>query len=86
MSKKIVVIKTKYGSFQCVFEPEKDMGGYMVEARGIAGAFSWGKTLFEAQRMIVQAIEGAIEARVIADAEKRGVVRLNNQKKYTSVV
>ena len=86
MTKKTLVIKTKYGSFQCVFEPEKDMGGYMVEARGIQGAISWGKTLVEAKRMIIEAIEGAVEARVIAEAEKRKIVRLNKQKDPVSVI
>lgn len=85
MVKKILVIKTKYGPFQCVFEPEKDMGGYMVEARGIEGAISWGKTLNEARRMITESIEGAVEARTIAEAEKRGIVRLNKRKDFVSI-
>lgn len=76
MAKKNLMIKTKYGSFQCVFEPEKDMGGYAVEARGISGAVSWGKTLAEAKRMIVEAIEGAIEALAVANAEKKGIVKI----------
>lgn len=65
MSKKIFLIKTKYGSFQCVFEPEKDMGGYAVEARGVSGAISWGKTMAEAKKMRTEAIEGAIEAKAL---------------------
>lgn len=65
MPKKIFLIKTKYGSFRCVFEAEKDMGGYAVEARGVSGAVSWGKTLAEAKKMIVEAIEGAVEAKAL---------------------
>ena len=61
--KKVLIIETDYGSFKCVFEPEKDMGGYMVEAHNVSGAISWGKTLLEAKRMIKEAIEGAIEAK-----------------------
>lgn len=38
--KKTSIVETKYGSFQCVFETEKDMGGYAVEARGVPGAIS----------------------------------------------
>lgn len=76
MTRKILLIKTKYGSFQCVCEPEKDMGGYVVEARGVSGAVSWGKTLAEARRMIVEAIEGAIEALAVANAEKKGIVKI----------
>ena len=71
MAKKIAVVKTKYGSFECVLEPEKDMGGYAVEARGARGAVSWGRTFAEAKKMIAEAIEGAVEARVIAAAEKK---------------
>ena len=74
--KKTYRIKTKYGSFACVFEPEKDMGGYVVEAPGVQGAVSWGKTLTEAKGMIAEAIEGSIEARVISKAVEKGTVRV----------
>ncbi len=70
------LIKTKYGSFLCIFEAEKDMGGYVAEALEVRGAVSWGKTLAEARRMIADAIEGAIEASVIAKAEQAGSVRI----------
>lgn len=70
MLKKILVIKTKYGSFQCVFEQEKDMGGYMVEARGVPGAISWGKNLNEAKRMIKEAIEVAVEGELVIAAKE----------------
>ncbi len=79
--KKTLIVETKYGSFQCIFEPEKDMGGYAVEAHGLPGAISWGKTLKEAKRMITEAIEGAIEADVVAKAEKRGIVRIKNNRR-----
>ena len=65
MAKKTEIIKTKYGSFSCVFEPEKDMGGYMVVAKGAAGAISWGKDLAEAKRMIAESIEVCIEGELI---------------------
>lgn len=84
-AKRVVAVKTKYGVFKCVFEPEKDMGGYAVEARGVQGAISWGGSLTQAQHMIVEAIEGAIEARIIADAARRGVVRVNMQKKPVAI-
>ena len=78
MSKKTLTIKTKYGIFKCVFEPEKDMGGFTVEARGVPGAITWGKNLAEAKRMIVEAIEGAIDAQAIASAEKKGIIQIKN--------
>ncbi|KKT90027.1 MAG: hypothetical protein A3G02_03075 [Candidatus Yanofskybacteria bacterium RIFCSPLOWO2_12_FULL_44_13b] len=63
--KKILNVKTKYGSFNCIFESEKDIGGYSVEAKNVQGAVSWGKNINEAKRMIVEAVEGAIEAKAI---------------------
>lgn len=76
-----MIRETKYGSFRCIFEPEKDMGGYAVEAQNVPGAISWGKNLSEAKRMIVQAIEGAIEARAIVEAEKKGIVQIQNNRR-----
>jgi len=69
-------IRTNYGTFVCLFEPEKDMGGYAAEALDVQGAVSWGKTLVEAKRMIAEAIEGVIETRVIARTEKEGIIRV----------
>ena len=69
-------IKTNYGTFMCVFEPEKDMGGYTVETPEVQGAVTWGKNLGEAKRMIVEVIEGVIETRVIARADKEGAIRV----------
>ena len=77
--KKIASVKTSYGSFVCVFEPESDMGGYSAEAQDVSGAISWGKNLAEAKKMIVEAIEGVIEAKAILSAEKRGLVRITNR-------
>ena len=74
--KKIYLIKTQYGSFPCVFEPEKDMGGYTAEAPSVQGAVSWGKTLREAKRKIVEAIEGSIEARAISRAKQNRTIRI----------
>ena len=76
VKKQTYIIKTQYGSFSCVFEPEKDMGGYVVEALGVQGAVSWGKTLAEAKRMIIEAVEGSIEAHIISKAVKKGTIRV----------
>lgn len=80
IAKKTLVIETAYGSFQCVFEPEKDMGGFMAQARGVQGAVSWGKTLAEAKRMIREAIEGAIEAGIVANADRQGIFRVRSDR------
>ena len=74
-------IKTNYGTFVCLFEPEKDMGGYTVEALEVQGAVSWGKSLTSAKRMIAEAIEGVIETRVLARAKEEGTVRFVSRPK-----
>ncbi len=79
--KKKYLIKTQYGSFEAVFEPETDMGGYVVVARTVHGAISWGKNLTHAKKMIIEAIEGAIEAKVIMDAVTEGNVRFTSRAK-----
>lgn len=80
------LVKTRYGSFTCVFEPEKDMGGYVAEAQGVQGAVSWGKTLAEAKRMIAEAIEGSIETRAISKAERQGAIRIARRTSSAAAV
>ena len=71
MVKKVLKIKTDYGTYNCVFTPARDVGGYVVEARGvIGGAFTQGRNLAEAKKMIKEAIEGIVEAQAIVKAEK----------------
>ncbi len=79
---KTLPIKTKYGIFQCSFEIEPDMGGYMVQANDVQEAISWGKNLSEAKKMIAEAIEGAIEANAIAEAEKLGIVHIYKTRPF----
>lgn len=74
-SKKTVMVKTQYGPFKTVFEPETDMGGYVATAPGVQGAVSWGRNLSHAKKMIAECIEGAVEARIISEAVKEGSVR-----------
>ena len=82
MAKKTLTIKTKYGSFKCIFEIEKDMGGYAVEAPAVLGGASWGKNLVEAKHRITESIEGAIEARAIVNAEKKGLIQIKNNRNF----
>ena len=77
---KTAIVKTQYGAFKAVFEPETDMGGYVATAPKVPGAISWGKNLVHAKQMIVEAIEGAIEGEVILAAEKAGQVIIRKQK------
>lgn len=72
---KTAIVKTQYGLFKVVFEPETDMGGYVATAPKVQGAVSWGKNLAHAKKMIAECIEGAIEARIISEAVEEGNVR-----------
>ncbi|MDP2665812.1 MAG: hypothetical protein Q8P23_04270 [bacterium] len=47
---KTAIVKTQYGPFKVVFEPETDMGGYVVTAPKVQGAVSWGKNLAHAKK------------------------------------
>lgn len=79
-SKKTAVIKTKYGLFNAVFEPETDMGGYVVTAPKVQGAISWGKNLAHAKKMIAEAIECSIEGEIIFAAAQAGQVTIRKQR------
>ena len=78
--KKTAVVKTQYGPFKAVFEPEVDMGGYVATAPNVQGAVSWGKNLSQAKAMITEAIELIIETRAIENAEKEGYIRVTYRK------
>jgi len=79
MSKKILKVKTDYGTYDCIFETEKDMGGYVVTTRRVQGAVSWGKNLAEAKKMIKEAIEGVIECNAVAQAVDQGWVKFTKK-------
>jgi len=85
LSTKTALVKTRYGSFKAVFEPEIDMGGYVATAPSVQGAVSWGKNLSHAKEMIAECIDGAIEARVISEAVQEGNVRFTSRVKRTPV-
>lgn len=78
--KKIADIKTRYGIFRCVFEPERDMGGYVVTAPAVQGAISWGKNLAHAKKMIAEAIECSVEGEIILAAAQAGQITIRKQK------
>ena len=78
--KKKLIIKTDYGEFSCIFEPEPDMGGYMVTALKKADVITWGKNLSHAKKMAKEAIECSIEGDVLIAAEKSGLVVIKEQK------
>ena len=85
IAKKTANIKTKYGTFRCIFEPERDMGVYVVTAPAVQGVVTWGKNLAHAKKMVAECIEGMIETRIIVDAVKEGNVRFTaNAKRIPS--
>jgi len=83
--KRTAIVRTRYGSFSCIFEPEADMGGFVVTAPKVQGAVSWGKTLAEAKRMITEAIDGVHEGAIIAEAERIGTVRLTHNRPQSRI-
>ena len=75
-------IATDYGTYECVFRP--DERGYVATCPSVKGVFSWGKNRAEAKRMVKEAIELGIEARVQENVE-RGVAGRSVRQKETSV-
>ena len=81
MVKKIkTIIKTDYGDYVAVFEPEPDMGGYMVTVLKRSDVITWGKNMAHAKRMAKEAIECSIEGDIIIAMEKKGVITVNKQR------
>jgi len=62
MKKVKAQIKTDYGIFICTFSP--DEVGYVALCPSVDGVVSWGKNLSEAKKMVKEAIELCIEAKV----------------------
>ena len=80
MDKKILTIKTKYGSYKCIFEPEPDMGGYIITTSQRPDVISWGKTIAHAKRMAKEAVECSVEGEIIIEAERRGEIAIKKQQ------
>lgn len=80
MAKKVLTIKTKYGYYKSIFEPEPDMGGYMITVPQRPDVISWGKTMAHAKRMSKEAIECSVEGEIIIEAERRGEIAIKKQR------
>ena len=72
--KKKIEVKTLYGPYVVVLEPEPDMGGYMITVPSRSDVISWGKNLAHAKKMAKEAIELSIEGQVLIAAEKVGKI------------
>jgi predicted RNase H-like HicB family nuclease len=57
MRKKIVKVKTLFGTFECIFELNKPEKGYTVTVPRVRGVVTCGDTLAEAKKMAKEAIE-----------------------------
>ena len=80
-TKKIKIeVKTLYGVFNVILEPEPDMGGYMITASKRPDVISWGKNLAHAKRMAKEAIECSIVGDIIIAAEKERAITINRQR------
>lgn len=75
-----IEVKTLYGAFEVVLEPEPDMGGYMITVPKRFDVVSWGKTLAHAKRMAKEAIECSIEGDILIAAEKEGTIAIRKQR------
>jgi len=62
MSRQTISIKTRYGSHICLFEPDREKGGYVVTAKDVKGVVTWGKNLVHAKAMAKEALELSIES------------------------
>ncbi len=80
MAKKVLTIKTKYGSYKSIFESEPDMGGYMITVPQRPDVVSWGKTMAHAKLMAKEAIECSVEGEIIIEAERRGEIAIKKQR------
>ena len=80
VGKKIIEVKTKYGSYKSIFESEPDMGGYMITVPQRPDVISWGKTIAHAKRMAKEAVECSVEGEIIIEAERRGEIAIKKQR------
>lgn len=55
--KQIIIIKTKLGKFECLFESNVPEKGYTVTVPKLKGVVTFGDTLAEAKKMVKEAIE-----------------------------
>jgi len=55
--KKLITIKTTFGTFQALFEPNTPEKGYTVTVPRLRGVVNCGDTLIEAKNMAREAIE-----------------------------
>lgn len=80
-AKKIKIeVKTLYGVFKVILEPEPDMGGYIITVPKKSDVISWGKNLAHAKRMAKEAIECSIEGDILIAAEKEKAITIRKQQ------
>jgi len=75
--KKKFAIKTKYGIQNIIVE--KDTPGFMVTGVDIPGVVTWGKTLIEAKKMAVEALELGIEAIALEQIQEKALAEFGTR-------
>ena len=81
--KKIVKIKTIYGTHEIALE--KDKKGYTVTAPGLKGVVTWGESITKAKKMAREAVELHIECIAEEELVKSGDIKRNRKRVYTKV-
>jgi len=63
-NRRLISIRTKYGSHIGVFETDPDKGGFVVTGKELPGVVTWGRNLAHAKKMAKEAMELCIECLV----------------------
>jgi len=80
-SKKIKTeVKTDYGVYGIILEPEPDMGGYMITVPKRPAAITWGKNQAHAKKMAREAIECCVEGDILIAAEREGAISIHRKQ------
>jgi predicted RNase H-like HicB family nuclease len=79
ISKQKLPVSTRYGAFDVTLQ--RDSSGYLVLVTKLPEVVTYGRTISEAKRMAVEAIEVAIEGEVLTRAARSGTIRFSNRRK-----
>ena len=74
MVREKIFVGTKYGKHFCLFEPDREKGGFIVTALDLEGVITWGKNLARAKKMAQEAIELCIECRAGNEILKESII------------
>lgn len=84
--KQTIKVKTLFGTFECLFEPNYPEKGYTVTAPRLKGVVTCGDTLGEAKKMAQEAIELHCECLVEEGLAELKIYRKNIRSGAHAVV